>query len=119
MDAEMAAFEGDMGGFDESPAMLDAGREPSAELQPAPDPESEPEPETIHEWLDAVVPGYGDLYADIFEAVDMEDPADMNNADLIDDDFFIDLEQEGVDEKAIANIKLAVGFEGDDFDLDV
>merc|ERR1711935_59618 len=57
MDAEMAAFEGDMGGFDESPAMLDAGREPSAELQPAPDPESEPEPETIHEWLDAVVPG--------------------------------------------------------------
>eukprot|EP00729_Bicosta_minor_P007826 gene7826-17290_t len=75
------------------------------------------DPATIHEWLDTVVPGYGELYAGIFEAVGMEDPADMNDTDLVDDDFFAALEDEGVDEEAIENIMLAVGFESADFDL--
>ena len=117
MEAQMAAMEAEMGGFEESAAMFDA-----AALEPEPEPELDQQAvllaaaSTIHEWLDIVEPGYGEKYADIFESLGLEDAADMQDADIVDETCFEELVEEGVDEEAIEMIKAALGFEGgDDF----
>eukprot|EP00729_Bicosta_minor_P017984 gene17984-21918_t len=87
-------------------------------LEPTPMPESEPK-SALHVWLDTLKPGFGDQYAAILEGLGIENPEEMDDPDVIDEDFFDELDDEGVDEDAIQAIKLAVGYESEESDIDM
>lgn len=87
-------------------------------LEPTPMPESEPK-SALHVWLDTLKPGFGDQYAAILEGLGIENPEEMDDPDVIDEDFFDELDDEGVDEDAIQAIKLAVGYESEESDVDM
>ena len=87
-------------------------------LEPTPMPESEPK-SALHVWLDTLKPGFGDHYAAILEGLGIENPEEMDDPDVIDEDFFDELDDEGVDEDAIQAIKLAVGYESEESDVDM
>lgn len=84
-------------------------------LEPTPMPESE-QKSALHVWLDTLKPGFGDQYAAILEGLGIENPEDLDDPDVIDEDFFDELDDEGVDEDAIQAIKLAVGYESEESD---
>ena len=73
----------------------------------------------LTEWLDTLKPGFGDQYAAILEGLGIENPEDLDDPDVIDEDFFDELDDEGVDEDAIQAIKLAVGYESEESDIDM
>lgn len=87
-------------------------------IEPTPMPESEPK-SALHVWLDTLKPGFGDQYAAILEGLGIENPEEMDDPDVIDEDFFDELDDEGVDEDAIQAIKLAVGYESEESDIDM
>ena len=64
--------------------------------------------QTLCEWLDAVEPGYGEKYGDIFGAVGMTLAADMDVFVIDGDPFLESIFEMGVDGGAAAKIKTAL-----------